>query len=439
MTKLEIKKAGINGEGIGFYKRKPVFVMGCYPGEIVECELKDEGRHYQGELKKILKRSPERIRSSCPHYRKCGACVFSDLAYAEQLKIKKQLLEGALFKYCGYDKPLKDVVASKKQLHYRNKANLPVIEHDGILVNALYKQGSNHPCLIENCEVHEEGVEEVRKAILTVLNRHKLKAYVHKEKSGIRQLVVRGFEGKYQAVIISGNDVFTKEVIDDLKKIKGLVSLYQGINTHKNPVQLMPDKLKKLFGERKIDLHCEEYDLKLSAQAFFQLNRDQAERIYQDVASLIDEKGELLVEAYCGIGAISLHLHDKAEKIIGIEIVQEAITDAKENAKLNGINNIEFICDDASRAIRKIASKNRIDVLVVDPPRTGLDEEFITTVLKSKIKKIIYVSCNPASLAKDLELLQKKYVIKDIQGYDMFPQTPHCEVVVSMSRVGSKL
>jgi 23S rRNA (uracil-5-)-methyltransferase RumA len=429
MVKLEIKKAGINGEGIGFYKRKPVFVDGCFPGEVVECEIRDEGRHCRGDLKRIVKRSPHRIRSSCPHHRKCGACVFCELNYEEQLRIKKELLASALYKYMGYEEELNDVIASDRILHYRNKCNLPVVERDGKLVNALYKQGSNHPALIDECEIHEEGVERIRKAILDVLNRHHLKAYRHSEKAGIRQLVVRGFEGKYQAVIISGRDHLDEEVIADLKKIEGLVSLYQGVNIHRDPVQMMPDKLKRLFGQEKIRLKNGSYEMKLSPKAFFQLNHDQAQRIYEDVSSSIDGKAKLLVEAYCGIGAISLYMHDRAEKLTGIEIIPQAIADAKENARINGIDNIDFICDDAAKAIRRITKKDRIDVLVADPPRTGLDDELIETIMKTKIREVIYVSCNPSTLAKDLAVLQQKYEIRSIQAYDMFPNTPLIETV----------
>lgn len=426
--KLQIVKAGINGEGIGFYKRKPVFVEGCFPGETIDCDIIDEGRHCRGKLKKIIQKSPYRISSPCPHAFKCGGCTLIDLEYEEQLRIKKQLLEGALYKYAEYEEEINDIVPSPKQFSYRNKCNLPVIEHNGKLVNALYKQGSNHPAVIDECIVHDEKVEKIRKQILNVLNHHHLKAYYHKEKSGIRQLVIRGFEDEYQAVIISGNDDLGN-MIDDLKKIRDLTSVYQGINIHKNPVNMMPEHLKLLYGKKKIEMKTGDYRLCLSPQAFFQLNHDQASRIYRDVSEMIDERKKLIVEAYCGIGAISLYLHDKAQRLIGIEIIERAVKDAKDNARINRYDHMEFICDDASKALRKITKNEKIDVLVVDPPRTGLDDELLTTLLKTKIDQIIYISCNPSTLGKDLSILQKKYHIASIQGYDMFPNTPHVETV----------
>ena len=434
MIRLNITKTGINGEGIGFYKHKPVFVDGCFKDEVVSCELIDEGRHYRGRLIKILKYSKKRVRPLCPLQKLCGACNLMSVNYAEQLRIKKELLEGALEKYfMRIDVP--DVVASEKIIQYRNKCNLPVFENHGKLINAMYRQGSNHPIFFDECAIHAEKVEQIRKKVLKVLNYHKLKAYEHKEKKGLRQLVIRGFGEQYQLVLISGNDKFDKKLIEDLLNIEGVVSVYQGINTVKNPVHLLNEKIRCIGGRKKITFKSGEYKLSLSPDAFFQLNESQAERIYTDVSKLIDQKVSTIVEAYSGIGAISLYLHDKAEEVIGIELIESAVRDGKENADLNNIENISFICDDASKALRKIAKHKPIDVLVVDPPRSGLDDEILTTILKTGIRKIIYISCNPATLAKNLEVLSEKYEVRSIQPYDMFPQTAHVETVVLLSKV----
>ncbi len=427
--KLEIVKAGINGEGIAFFKRKPVFIEGCFPDEVVDADLIDEGRHYKGRLKTILKKSPDRIRSVCSYADKCGACALMELKYEKQLAIKMQLLENALYKYAEYEGKIEGIVKSDDVYGYRNKCNLPIIDYNGKLVNALYKQGSNHPCLITTCFIHEESVEEIRRKILDVLNRHKLQAYDRREKKGMRQLIVRAFDKGAQAVLVTGNDTLKENVIADLKKIKGLKSLFQGINTVRDPIRMMPEKLRPLFGKEKIDVKSLDYELELSPQAFFQLNHKQAERIYQDAAALIKEKQKLIIEGYCGIGTISLAMHDKAEKIIGIEIIEKAIKDAKDNAKKNKVENVEFRCGDAAKEIRKIVEKEKADVIVVDPPRTGLDDELLKTLLKSKAKQIIYISCNPSTLGKDLYILKKEYEIHLVRGYDMFPNTPLVETV----------
>ena len=432
--KLEIVKAGINGEGIAFFKRKPVFIEGCFPDEVVDADLIDEGRHYKGRLKAVLKKSPERIKPVCSYADKCGACALMGLKYDGQLAIKMQLLENALYKYAEYEGKIEGIVKSDDVYGYRNKCNLPIISYNGKLVNALYKQGSNHPCLITTCFIHEESVEEIRRKILDVLNRYKLQAYDRREKKGMRQLIVRAFDKGAQAVLVTGNDTLKENVIADLKKIKGLKSLFQGINTVRDPIRMMPEKLRPLFGKEKIEVKSLNYELELSPQAFFQLNHKQAEQIYKDAAALIEEKQKLIIEGYCGIGTISLAMHDKAEKIIGIEIIEKAIKDAKDNAKKNKVENVEFRCGDAAKEIRKIVEKEKADVIVVDPPRTGLDDELLKTLLKSKAKQIIYISCNPSTLGKDLYILKKEYEIHLVRGYDMFPNTPLVETLVELVR-----
>lgn len=436
--RLEIKKAGINGEGIAFYKRKPVFIEGCFPEEIVEAKLYDEGRHFRGELLKVIRRSKNRVKVPCEHQTRCGGCALMPVSYSEQLKIKKQLLEGALYKYTGEDIDVGQIVPSEKQLFYRNKCNLPIVEKDGILINALYASGSNHPVYINHCLIHDLKLEEIRIRAMKVLNRHRYRQYDHHLKQGLRQLMIRGFDKQYQMVLITGKDIIDEDTINDLKKIDSLASIYQGINIHKSPINMMPDNLHLLYGEKKIQLKLGRYRLRLSPQAFFQLNQDQAEKIYEEVRNMIDEHCETIVEAYCGIGAISLYLSDKAKQVTGIEIVERAIQDAKENARLNNIDNTTFITDDAPKAIRRILKDQDIDVLVVDPPRTGLDDELLLSIMKSKIKKIIYVSCNPATLGKNLDVLSNRYRIEAIKGFDMFPNTPHVETVCLMSRVEGK-
>lgn len=433
---LNVKKTGINGEGIACFKRKPVFIEGCFPDETVECSLEDQGRYFKGKLIKVLKKSPDRISCACLYQKECGGCALMPLEYTKQLQIKKELLKEALYKYAGYKEEIDDITASENHLYYRNRCNLPVIEEEGSLISAMYRSGSNHPIAIEQCPVHDIPVERMRLSILQILNRHHYRAYDHAKKKGIRQLIVRGFDTEYQAVIITGNDVLDQKMVEDLSRIQHLVSLYQGINIQKDPLRVMPEKLKLLYGKEKITVKMGEYSLYLSPQAFFQLNKEQAERIYRDAASLVPDKTGKIIEAYCGIGAISLYLSGKAREVIGIELEKEAVKDAQENAERNGFRNLSFICDDASKAITRILKDEDIDVLVVDPPRTGLDQQLLKTLQRSGIRQIIYVSCNPETLGKDLSVLQDKYHIDSIRGYDMFPNTPLVEALVSLIRKG---
>ena len=431
--KVEIKKSGINGEGIGYFKRKPVFVDGCFPQEIIECDLSDKGRYYIGTLKRIIRKSKYRIKSNCRHHKDCGGCSLICLDYKKQLEIKKELLKEALYKYASYNEEIDDIVASDDVYNYRNKCNLPVVEYHGKLTNALYRMNSNRPVIIDECLIHDTKLEHIRKQVLDILNNHNYRAYNQKDKKGIRQLIIRGFKNEYQLVIVTGNNDID-DVVKELKNIKELVSIYQGINTLKNPLNYLNCDLKLLHGKEKIMMELGRYRMNLSAQAFFQLNYSQAHVMYKKVAELLPDKCEKVIEAYCGIGAISLFISDKAKKIYGIEIVEEAINDAKDNVKINNIENIEFICSDASKTVNRLVKNNDIDVLIVDPPRTGLDNKLLQTVMESNINNIIYMSCNPATLAKDLSVLLKKYNINYIQGYDMFPNTPLVETIVKLSK-----
>jgi len=432
--KLNVKKTGINGEGIAYFKRKPVFIEGCFPDETVECVLEDRGSYFKGKLIRLLKKSPDRVSCVCPYQKECGGCALMPLEYQKQLQIKKELLREALHKYAGFKEEIDDIVPSVNRFSYRNRSNMPVVEEDGKLVSTMYRSGSNHPIPIEQCPVHDVIVERIRSAILQILNSRHYSAYSQSDKKGIRQLSVRGFDNEYQAVIITGNNVFDQKTVDALSKIENLVSIYQGINTQKDPIRMMPERLKRLYGKEKITVRLDDYSLSLSPQAFFQLNKDQAERIYKDAVSFVPEGSGRVVEAYCGIGTISLYLSGKAEEVIGIELEKEAVKNATENAERNDCHNLRFLCSDASGAIRKLLGKQKTDMLIVDPPRTGLDHDLIEMLLQSKIKRLVYISCNPATLGKDLNQLQKKYMINSVKGYDMFPNTPLVETIVCLDR-----
>ena len=427
--RMEIKKTGINGEGIGYLNRKPVFVTGCFAGETAEVKITDDrGKYLRGRAEKIIVRSPHRTGSICPYYQDCGSCPFIDLKYRAQLKYKEEILQETLQKYCDVKIKCEHIVPSE-QYGYRNKINLPVAaDKKGKLHNAMYRAGSNIPVQIDECPLHEEELERVRKAVLKALNRASMTAYQHSSKSGIRQLIIRGFE-EFQVVLITGTDVISEKLINDIMSIDKVVSLWQGINIQKNPVNMMPDKITLLSGKPEINTEICGYQVSLHPQAFFQLNRNQAVNIYEKVNELINEKVSLAVEAYCGIGVMSMMIHDKAEEVIGVEIDARAVESARNNVRANGIDNVSFRCNDAGSELIKLSRKRKIDLLIADPPRTGMSENFIQCLLKSPVRKIIYVSCNPATLARNIKELSGKYEVERIIPYDMFPNTPHIEAI----------
>ncbi len=427
---VEFKKTGINGEGIGYFHKKPVFCDGVLQGEKAEVKIIEKNdRYYKAEVVKITKRSPERIKPVCKNYQRCGGCEMMICRYNHQLEVKKNLLEEALEKYAGYQGKAEDTIGSEKQLGYRNKCNLPVIERDGKLVNALYQKGTNRAVVIEHCYIHAKELEEIRNRVLEVLNTNNCPAYDQKTKKGIRQLVLRGFDDGYQLVLITGKQQLSEKIIADIGEIKEIVSLYQGIQISKNPVNMMPQPLNLLAGKESIEVKLDEFTLNLKPQSFFQLNKGQAMEIYRILASLIDGKVDTLVEAYSGLGGISLYLHDKAKQIYGIEIEPNAVASANQNAKDNGFNHIRFIVGDASEQLTRLLQKQKVDVLVVDPPRKGIDEKLLKTISKKRIPEILYVSCNPATLAKNIEVLSRNYQVEKVIPFDMFPQSPLVECI----------
>lgn len=429
---IVIKKIGINGEGIGYYENKPVFVMGGCVDETCEIEItKRHKSYFEAKLLKVKNKSRNRVRTLCPIQRQCGGCSLMIMDYKTQLQVKEDLLCESLKKYAGISKDLvSEIIPAEKEFYYRNQFKLPIKSLKYKLRTGMYQEKSNFLIPLDNCYVHEKDLELVRKQVEAILNKYELKDYYEKTMTGIRYLVIRGIQGSYQCTIVTGNDRLPEECIEELKNIKQITSLYQNINTSSKH-EMFSTKWVHLGLNKSIMIDIMDLHLKLSSASFFQLNTEQAKALYSIVNDLI-KPCKTFVEAYCGIGAMSLVLSDKYEKGFGIEVVSSAINNAKENARLNKISNVEFIVGDAADEMTKISKKMKVDCLLVDPPRSGLDDYMIDTILRSKPTQIIYVSCNPATLAKNLNDLQNQYIIENIIPVDMFPQTPHVECVVSL-------
>lgn len=434
--KVKVERMGINGEGIAFQNRQPIFIDGALPNEVVDIKIVEKQRNFsKGQIIKILQRSEDRIRKVCEYANECGGCALMHVNYEKQLEYKYDLLKEALVKYARINpKVIEKVVRNPHPFEYRNSFKLPFSMHNNTLVCGLYKPKTNYFVPVKTCAIHERDLERVKKGILKVLNQYDLKAYNYKTKVGMRTLVARGFAGKYQVCIVSGNDEIPQSCIDELMQIKGIVSLWQNINTVKKSVDLFGKVMVHLAGERLLSFTLNDLKLTLSPKSFFQLNTLQAMNLYDKVASLVDKKVDYIVEAYSGIGAISLYLKDKANEILGIEYISDAVANANQNAKRNHAKHVSFVCGDAAQKLTAISKKRSIDVLVVDPPRSGLDDAMLDCIMRSKIKKVIYISCNPSTLGKNLGVLQGKYRVESITPYDMFSQTPHIESIVELVR-----
>ena len=434
--KVTIMKTGINGEGIGYIDRTPVFIPGALLGEVVDITITERAKRYaHGKVQRIIEKSPARKTPKCYIQHACGGCPLMIADYKKQIEYKRDILKQSLIKYAQVNpRLLQDVVPSEALYGYRNQCKLPCAMEEGQLTTGMYLPNSNYFSEVKRCIVHEDGIERVRKEILHVLNDYEFDAYDYHKKTGIRSLIIRGFQDAFQVTIVSGEEALAEEVINDVMRIKGIVSLWQSYNTVKKTPDVFGPKMIHLAGKRLLDLTFDGLSLTISPRSFFQLNTQQAKLLYRTIKSLVPDHNKLLVEAYSGIGAISLYLKDKADEIIGIESIKDAVVNANANAAANGCEHISFLCADAADKLEYISKKRQIDTLVVDPPRSGLDDAMLMCIMKSKIKHIVYVSCNPATLGKNLSILQDRYQVKKIVPLDMFPHTPHVESVCLLTR-----
>lgn len=432
--KIKIEKIGINGEGIGYYHRIPIFCDGALPEEIINVKIPTtEAKYYRVKEYTIISPSPLRVKPICPYQKECGGCGLMHMDLEVQKKWKRELLVEALWKY-GHVKDhfIRDMKDSENSIHYRNACKLPVQEVNGKIVTGMFQPNSNHFIPIETCMIHTKELEDLRKQVLHILNKHSFPAFNPKSKTGLRYLVLRTLSNESQCTLVTGKDTISKELIDDLMNIPTLVSLSQSIQTDKHAHEIFGKRIQLLAGKETISFMINGISLELSADSFFQLNTEQASKLYDMAVQKID-KCDTLVEAYCGIGAMSILASSKAKHIIGIEYVPNAIENAKRNAMKNETQ-IEFIVGDAAKQLKKICKERKVDALLVDPPRSGLDDAFIETVLENEIKRIVYVSCNPATLGKNLKLLKQKYQVRTVIPFDLFPNTPQVESITVLER-----
>jgi len=431
---LKVKKIGINGEGIGYYKRKPVFVYDLLENEEAVVELvENKVNYYLAKKKEIIKKSDKRVKPLCKSYNSCNACSLQHCNYLQQLEIKKNLVKEALLKYADIQLDDLTIHPSDKQYYYRNAMKLPLTTYNNKLVCATYKQNSNQKIAINNCPIHEKEIESLKKEILNILNKNKCSLYDSKKKEGYRYLFIRHLQDYYQICLITGKNKIKQDIIDDINKLSKNISLYQCINTKKDIRELLDGELVLLMGEEKIKFKYLDDNFYLSPRSFFQLNTNQAYKLYDIVSNLIVDKKKLIVEAYAGIGLLSYCLKKKSERIIAIEIVEDAVKDGIKNAQKNKVDNINFVYGDAGKKLKEISKKEKIDLLVIDPPRSGIDKVMIESIRKSKVKELIYVSCNPASFAKNINDL-KEYELIKIESLDMFPQTGNVEIIAQLRR-----
>ncbi|MGD9605283.1 MAG: 23S rRNA (uracil(1939)-C(5))-methyltransferase RlmD [Bacilli bacterium] len=441
---LTIKRLGINGEGIGYYKRLAVFIPGTIVGEEVEVKItKIEEKFAFGEIVKIKKPSEKRVMPPCPYYGKCGGCQLQHMTYDEQLLQKKLIISEAFERYFEGDSSkfhILDTIGMDNPFYYRNKTQLPT-RHDGDkVVVGMYAINSNHLVYIEKCMIENPLVSKIVEQVCNYLTSSEINVYNPKFKQGnLRYLVVRAFEETSESQVIFVLREEEPRILKILRKvinIEHVKSVNYSINADLKAIEIINGPIVLLEGKNKINGLLKDLPFSISPGAFFQLNSKQTQVLYEQVKKSANLKGyEKVLDLYCGIGSIGLFLAKEAKEVRGIDINKESILNAQEFAEMNNISNATFFYGNILPHLNSFNEEGFIpDILIIDPPRRGIELNILNYIQKYKIKKIIYVSCNPATLVKNLNHLQKSYSIKYVQPIDMFPNTAQIESVTLIER-----
>ena len=444
---VNIENFGYTGEGVARINDYVLFIPGALKGEKVHIKVIKANKNYGfGKLMKIIEPSEHRVKPLCNFYEKCGGCSLSHMDYESQLNFKTERVKDCLRKIGGLNEAdVKPCLGMKQPNFYRNKVQLPAGEDETGKFLGFYQERSHRIVKIDECMIQGKIINETEKCFTFWMNKYNAKVYKEEKHEGdIRHLMVRFGRktGEVMAVIVTRTASLPhkEELIELLKeKVKGISSIVQNINGEKTNVVLGKEN-RVLYGKEYIEDYIGELKFRISPLSFFQVNPWQTEVLYGKALEFADLSGEETVfDAYCGTGTISLFLAKKAKKVYGVEIVKDAIDNAKENAKINNIDNAEFIVGASEEEIPKLISKGiKAQVMVVDPPRKGCDEKLLEAMCTMAPGKIVYVSCDPATLARDLKFLTEKgYEVTAVQPVDMFPETGHVECVVGIRRKDS--
>ena len=440
---LNVKRLGINGEGIAYYKKRAVFIPRALPKEKVLVKITKKHRNYwEAKLLKVQKASKERVQPKCPIYEKCGGCQLQHLAYSAQCKYKEDIIKQALAKFKPQDYEnyvFKPSIDACDPWFYRNKLQFQarMIKQQPAL--GLYEINSHHLIPIKQCDIQKPLTQAIANTVQQLLSKYNASLYNERKHTGwLKTLMVREAvaTNECQVVFITTTRDFPSKqlIIQELvHKHPEIISIMQNINKDKTST-IMGNKTVNIYGKDSIEEQLNDVIFDLSAQAFFQLNPAQTQKLYAAVKEAMHlNQNDIIIDAYCGVGTIGLSMAKNVKQILGMDIIKEGITNAKLNAKRLGVNNTHYEVGDAVKLIPQWLTKYHPTGIVVDPPRTGLTAKLCQTLVKHPLPKMVYVSCNPSTLAQDLVILSQKYNVEFIQSIDMFPQTARVEVIVSLT------
>lgn len=430
------------GAGVAKHEGYTLFIPKALPGESCEVKVTKTSKGYGfARLMQIYTPSPDRTDAPCPIYDQCGGCQLQHMSYAGQLRYKQKQVQDALERLGGIsDVPVLPTLGMDEPWRYRNKSQVPVGERDGEVIAGFYQERSHRIVDMEECIIQNKHNDEIVQKVKELANQYGIRGYDEdKHRGTLRHVVVRygRQSGELMVVFVTRDEALPnkKNLIEEIRSaFPSVKSIVQNINPKRTNV-IFGDKTKVLWGEEYIYDSIGDIKFAISARSFYQVNPEQTKVLYDKTLEYANLTGsETVIDAYCGIGTISLFLAQQAKHVYGVEIVPEAISDAKRNAELNGFTNTDFAVGEAENVIPWWAAQGiRPDVMVVDPPRKGCDEKLLNTMLQMKPERIVYVSCNPATLARDLKVLEEGgYKTKKVQPVDMFPQSTHVECVVEM-------
>ncbi len=428
-----------DGRGVARVNNFPIFIENLLVGEEANIVITKEinGKYYLGRVEELLKVSPQRIKPLCENYKYCGGCQLQHMTYEEQLRFKHDRVYEVLKRIGGVETEVLPVIGMDNPWKYRNKVQVPFGDSHHGLIAGFYQKGTHQIIDMEKCYIEDEEADKVIVSLKKIFKKLEIEPYNHSDHSGvIRYVLVRksNYNQDIMVVLITRTNILPKKesILKELiQRHPNLKTVIQNINPDRTNV-ILGEQERVLYGDGFIeDKICDLY-FKISSKSFYQVNPIQTEVLYNKALEYANiQKTDIVLDAYCGVGTIGLIAAKDAKYVLGVEVVEDAIYDAEENAHRNQIKNAEFLCLDATEFMMKTNSK--FDVVLVDPPRQGCSPQFCHSLLKMEPRKIVYISCEPSSLARDLVILQQKYSVKKVQPVDMFPQTYHVETVVLLS------
>lgn len=436
---VEIIDNGFEGEGIAKINDFTIFVPNAIKGEKVKILIVKVLKSYgYGKIIELLEKSIDRVESDCNTYKRCGGCSLRHIKYEKTLEMKQNAVQSLVNKFLKNKIEVQKTLGMENPYYYRNKAQYPVGKNsEGKAQIGVFANRTHEIIPIQECYMQNKKSQEVAKFVIEFINANNISVYNEKTRKGLVRHIVTKVGVKTNEImcvlVINGKEIpKEKELVTEVtKKFPEVKTIVKNINTQNTNVVMGKENIV-IYGNGYIKDQLGKYIFKISPHSFYQVNPIQAENLYNiGVQAANISKNDIVFDLYCGIGTISLFMAQYAKKVYGIEIVEQAIQDAKENAKINNIENAEFIAGDVENVLDDLIKIKKVipDVIMIDPPRKGMDNKSVENILNIKPKKLVYISCNPATLVRDLAKFEEEYEVKTIKPVDMFPFTSHVECV----------